>query len=191
MMTHTNPRKTKSHKQRGAILVTCLLLLLTLTIVGITTMQMTRLQERMAGNTRDMNLALQGSEAALRDGEAYLRRLVSAPTPSSALPCNAAIEDVCDPSALPDLSTQDNDWWDDNALELDADGDRTNGDTQDAAELAVDPRFVIEALTFIPDSPAVGHEVPTGRDFYRLTGRSTGGTGDANVVLQSTFTRRF
>jgi type IV pilus assembly protein PilX len=162
-----------------------------MTIVGITTMQMTRLQERMAGNTRDMNLALQGSEAALRDAEAYLRRLVTAPTASSVLPCNATTAEVCDPSVMPDLGTQDNTWWDDNALELDADGDRTNGDTHDATDLDADPRFVVEALTFIPDSLSAGHEAPTGRDFYRISGRSTGGTGNANVVLQSTFTRRF
>jgi type IV pilus assembly protein PilX len=190
MMKRSNMLASTARSQRGAILVTCLLLLLTLTIIGITTMQMTRLQERMAGNTRDMNLALQGSEAALRDGEAYLRRLTSAPTATSALPCNETEAEVCDPSGLPDLGNQDKDWWDDNALELEADGDRADTE-RDATELAEDPRFVIEALTYIPDSLTAGHEVPTGRDFYRISGRSTGGTGDANVVLQSTFTKRF
>jgi type IV pilus assembly protein PilX len=177
----TMPART----QTGAILVTCLLLLLTLTIIGITAMQMTRLQERMAGNTRDLNLAFQGAEAAVRDGEALIRRLTSVPTPASALPC-----DVCDPSALPNIATQDKDWWNDNALEFEPDGDR--GDTgQDAEQLAEDPRFLVESLAWIPDSLTVGSEVPTGRDFYRISGQSSGGTGDANAVLQSTYTKRF
>ncbi|HPF28453.1 MAG TPA: PilX N-terminal domain-containing pilus assembly protein, partial [Steroidobacteraceae bacterium] len=61
-----------SRAQRGAILVTSLLLLLVLTIIGLTAMRMTSLQERMAGSTRDLNLAFQGAEAALRDGETLI-----------------------------------------------------------------------------------------------------------------------
>ena len=72
--------------QRGAILVTSMLLLLVLTIIGITAMQMTRMQERMAGNTRDLNLAFQGSEAGLRNGEASFRCRRCAPTTARQCP---------------------------------------------------------------------------------------------------------
>ncbi len=58
--------------QAGAVLVISLIFLLLMTIIGVTTMQTTTLQERMAGNTRDMNLALQSAESALRDGENWL-----------------------------------------------------------------------------------------------------------------------
>lgn len=58
--------------QRGAVLIVSLIFLLLMTIIGVTTMQTTTLQERMAGNTRDMNIALQASETALRDAEAWL-----------------------------------------------------------------------------------------------------------------------
>ncbi len=53
MNTTMKPERT----QRGAILVTCLLILLILTVIGITAMQVTRMQERMAGNSRDTSLA--------------------------------------------------------------------------------------------------------------------------------------
>lgn len=55
--------------QRGAVLIVALIMLLLLTIIGLSSMRGTSLQENMAGNMRDSNLALQASEAALRLGE--------------------------------------------------------------------------------------------------------------------------
>lgn len=56
-------------KQQGAVLIVALIMLLLLTIIGLSSMRGTSLQESMAGNMRDANLALQASEAALRKGE--------------------------------------------------------------------------------------------------------------------------
>lgn len=55
--------------QQGAVLIVALIMLLLLTIIGLSSMRGTVLQENMAGNMRDSNLALQASEAALRKGE--------------------------------------------------------------------------------------------------------------------------
>ncbi len=44
---------------------------------------------------------------------------------------------------------------------------------------------------FDRDDPLEGHEAPTGRVFFNITSRSTGASGQANVVLQSTYARRF
>ncbi|HEY5758074.1 MAG TPA: PilX N-terminal domain-containing pilus assembly protein, partial [Steroidobacter sp.] len=52
-------------RQHGAALVISLLLLLIMTLLGLGASQSTRLQERMAGNQRDQELALQAAEAAL------------------------------------------------------------------------------------------------------------------------------
>lgn len=61
-------------RQSGAALVVGLVLLVVITLVGVGAMQTTTLQEKMAGNLRDSNLAFQASEAALRDCEAVLAR---------------------------------------------------------------------------------------------------------------------
>ena len=45
--------------QEGAILITALLILLLLTIFGISTMDTNILEEKMAGNMRDRNSAFQ------------------------------------------------------------------------------------------------------------------------------------
>jgi len=57
-------------RQRGVALVVSLVFLLVLTIIGVTAMQSATLQERMAGNARDRNVAFQAGERALRAAEA-------------------------------------------------------------------------------------------------------------------------
>jgi len=44
-------------------------MLLLLTIIGITGMQVSGLEEKMAGNSKERNLAFQAAEAGLRDAE--------------------------------------------------------------------------------------------------------------------------
>ena len=51
--------------QCGAILVVALIFLTILALLGVTVAQTTQLEERMAGNTRDRDLAFQATEAAL------------------------------------------------------------------------------------------------------------------------------
>ena len=56
-------------KQKGAVLLVALIMLLLLTVIGVAAMRDTNLQERMAGNMRDHALAFQAAEAALRFAE--------------------------------------------------------------------------------------------------------------------------
>ena len=162
-------------RQRGAILVTSLLLLLTLTIIGVSVMQITRMQERAAGNTRDMHLAFQGAEAAVRDAE---NLLWSTPV---IVTCNNAATCIRPRGTLPqDFARQTAAWWDANAQEYGTDG------TQDLDELDEDPQFVIEEIAWV--GPLVVDE-PGARMFYQITARSTGGTGLANTLVQTTYAK--
>lgn len=56
--------------ERGAVLLVSLVMLLLLTLIGLASMRMVQLEERMAGNLRDRQMAFQAAEAALRAGEA-------------------------------------------------------------------------------------------------------------------------
>ena len=166
-------RSAPARDQRGAILVTSLLLLLTLTVIGVSVVQITRMQERMAGNTRDLNLAFEGAEAALRDAEQMLWD-----TPNI-VACNAA--DCVHPrGVLPVLNNQTAAWWNANSQEYGVDGD------QEMEELDEDPQFVAEELAFI--GPLVVDD-PGGRMFYQVTARSTGASGNTNTVLQTTYAK--
>lgn len=56
-------------RQRGVVLIVSLILLMVLTLIGVTAMQTSSLEERMTGNALDKNIAFQAAEAALRVGE--------------------------------------------------------------------------------------------------------------------------
>lgn len=60
-------------QQQGAALVISLIMLLLMTILAISSMTNTATQERMAGNNIDKQKAFQAAEAALRDGERFVR----------------------------------------------------------------------------------------------------------------------
>jgi type IV pilus assembly protein PilX len=58
--------------QRGSALIVSLIFLVILTLLGITAASVTSQEERMAGNTRDRDLAFEAAEAAMRDAELRL-----------------------------------------------------------------------------------------------------------------------
>ena len=60
-------RTPARRRQSGAVLVVALLFLLIITMLGVSSMQSTTGEERMSGNVRDTNNAMQAAEAALRD----------------------------------------------------------------------------------------------------------------------------
>ena len=57
---------SRTHEQKGAVLIVALLFLVVLTMLGITAMTGTTFEERMAGNARDTAIAMHSAEAALR-----------------------------------------------------------------------------------------------------------------------------
>lgn len=69
--TKTNLGITPDY-QRGSALVVSLMILMVMTIIGITAMSSTTLEERMANNNRQRQLAFQSAESALRDAENWL-----------------------------------------------------------------------------------------------------------------------
>ena len=60
--------------QRGAALIISLVLLAVMTLIGVFAMRGTTLEERMAGNMRDRDMAFQAAEGALRDAERNFNR---------------------------------------------------------------------------------------------------------------------
>jgi type IV pilus assembly protein PilX len=60
---------TKLNQQNGAALIVCLILLLVMTILGVSSITSTTMEEKMAGNIRNKHLSFQAAEAALRNGE--------------------------------------------------------------------------------------------------------------------------
>lgn len=59
-------------RQQGMVLVVAMIMVLLMTIVGLAAIRGSTLQERMAGNMRDLQLRFQAAEAGLREGESHL-----------------------------------------------------------------------------------------------------------------------
>ncbi len=70
---HRNPAHPDN--QRGWVLVVGLVVLVMLTILAMALMKTTRLEEKMAGATREMNLSFQAAETVLRGAETFVENL--------------------------------------------------------------------------------------------------------------------
>ncbi|HBD10867.1 MAG TPA: pilus assembly protein PilX [Porticoccaceae bacterium] len=176
LQTHT---RVGSARQRGAALVFSLILLLALTFIGVSTMQGSVFEEKMAGNARDKNFAFQAAESALRDGELWIADKSSQPVATS-----TGSNGVWTPSGPGTGSwwqSNTSSWWSSNGVALSGFGN-----------VYAQPMRVVEEDEFVKDSLAIGQQQSaTGVMYYRVTARGMGGTDRAVVQLQSTYARRF
>lgn len=180
-------------RQTGAALVVALVLLLVITILGLSSMRGTSLQERMSANLRDRGLAFQAAEAALREAEASLADLEPSAFPSPLDPARYA-DDVCDDNpcvdglcSRPDPKCTDR-WLSDNAWR-----NASAGLAAGLGGLAIAPQYFIEHIPAdIPSWPGCDREVPMSpncimpTNFFRITARSAA-AGRSTVILQTTF----
>ena len=77
-------------EQRGATFVTGLIFLVVLTLFGVTAMKTASMEERMSGNLRDRNLALQAAEMTLRYAEQHIRD--NDPTTNTPSPIDGVVD---------------------------------------------------------------------------------------------------
>lgn len=158
--------------QQGAALIVGIVFLLILTMIGISAIQTSTLEERMAGNIRDTTVATQAAEMALRQGESQ----ISQRTEQTG---NGYYD--AETGAAPDPLT--NEWSTANARAL-------TGITFTNMKVYSAPLLFIEkqpntALSNLNMKTVQKKEV---EPFY-VTARSTGGSGTANVTLQSAYRR--
>lgn len=171
-------------RQRGAILIVSLLLLLVMTVLALTASQTTRLQERMAGNARDMDLAFQAGEAGLRGAERSLEDVAETSGRGLIKRCATLSEGctVLDRPAEPmDYAHSDADWWADNALSY---GDP---EIQEFKDLETDPLTRTELWVAKGDTVTDDGKPKTGTAYYVITSRALGGTETAETIVQSVF----
>lgn len=168
--------------QQGAALIFSLIFLLLLTIIGVTAMQSSTLQERMAGNIRDVNLAFQAAEVGLRAGETVMDGV------------NIPVFNATGPYRKPVTSATIAATW------TGITWDSTNSTQVTTALSGINstnnPRYVVEEVVSSAALASSGSaidfesvqklETPT---VYRITSKGLGSTGKATVILQSTFRR--
>lgn len=158
--------------QRGVALITGLIFMVVLTLLVVTAMRTTILEEKMAGNARDINLAFQSSESALRAGEQVLNQ--------ASLPAFASTGAYLTQASRDDtywLSTHN--WTTNSALYSSV----PNG-------VAAAPSYVIEELASVPTPGFTKKAGPLSEiGYYKVTARGVGGNSNTAVFVQSTYRR--
>ncbi len=174
--------------QAGVVLFMSLVMLLLLTILGMSSVQTTSLQERMSRNARDTNLAFQAAEAALRDGEDELETLISLSNFTIGATGYYYEKDPGDGANWFDV-----DW-----------SPTTNGCTGCITASAVipgvatQPKYIVEHIKeVVSDDDSlnldnIGQDTGSGKtQIFRVTSQGVGGTDSARVMLQATYGKRF
>lgn len=167
-------------QQQGAVLVIGLIMLLLLTIIGMSSIRGTDMQERMAGNARDHNLAFQATEAAVRSAENYLSGA------SISIYANGAgyYQDLTGSTSPIQWSATD---WNTKSVKL---ADNT------LVGISEQPKYAIEQLEVTISPGNYGSAVDqqsvdsmAEREVYRITARGLGGTENSEALIQATFIR--
>ncbi|MEZ5488962.1 MAG: PilX N-terminal domain-containing pilus assembly protein [Gammaproteobacteria bacterium] len=174
--------------QQGAVLVFCLVFLVVLTMMAVTGMETSILEERMSGNLRDQSSAFQAAESALKVAENWLDDQIELPDTSSNGSTTVWVRDSMDPNPSDSLfwwqgSSTGESWWNTNAEALSG-----------FSVVNSQPQYIIEHLleASVGQSIAIGNgEIPLPRVFHRITSRAEGATGSAEVTLQSTFVKYY
>jgi type IV pilus assembly protein PilX len=173
--------------QSGVVLVVSLIMLLLLTIIGISGMQSTVLEERMAGNMRDRNLAFQAAEAGLRDAEAYLNSNTGPfnPLKEAGGPFQIAFAPLplCKDGLCPQPNLTPPRWAGFTDAEWQARGLKYGAKmgAADIVGVAFPPRYFIELIgTCVPATSNVGQCLAP----FRVTVRAWGANATTVVQLQ-------
>lgn len=174
----------KFKNQRGSILIVSLMILVVLTMIGVSSMSTSSLQERMAGNFRDRQIAFQAAEMTLAYAEDFARNNIN-----SASIFNNTNGYYAQYSGPTNLSAFDATWW-------------TNTGSQvlptSIDQVRTQPRFVIEYRGNVGESEGTsvnlsGYGESAGGGLianFRITARATGLSDNTQIILQSNYGKR-
>lgn len=170
------------NKQSGAVLLVALVMLMVLTVVGLSSMRNTSLEEKMAGNMRDKGLSFQAAEATLRMAEKYIE--------DNIISTQAFDTDGSD--GLYDKSNMR--IW--KSLDWDNTDSIQNTGFDSTYNITEPPRFIVQHIASIATQHHTlnlgnyGQNAGAGtKEVFLITVRAMGGSGTAPVVLQTTYSK--
>lgn len=176
--------------QRGVALVMALVFLLLLTILGIAALNTTSLEEKMANNVKDRNLAFQAAESALIVAENWVYTQIGKPVfPNNSIGLYTPV--TSDTVAIPNWDSVD--WSGSSVVTYPSiPGQTVSGPL---GKIQTQPKYIIEDMGEIPESGGslvtASNYKSGGTTVVRITARGTGGTNAAVVMVQSTYSRAF
>jgi len=169
----TTSRQALKTRQTGVVLVTGLIFMVILTIIVVVALRSATLEERMAANALNRQLALQAAEAALRDAEALIQTSGAPFDPFEpwrfTAGCTNGLCNKAAAGAAPRWKT----------VEWEAVGQPS---ATNIAGVKSQPRYIIEIANDPIKQGAICPKV-----LYRVTARGVGGVDNAIVFLQTMY----
>ena len=182
MIDRTYNRTPGRARQRGAALIVALIMLVVMTLLGVTIARTTTLQERMAGNLRNKSIAFEAAETTLREGESWVKDQIGGERPKAIAPASCG-SPPCDVLTADALDPLDPTTWDPGTHV------RTGPQVAEADEAS---QFFIEQRQVVRDSLNIGQSTDeNARIYYRTTARAVGGTTAAVSILRTEYAARF
>ncbi len=178
-----------SEQQTGAVLIVSLLMLLVTTMLGITAMSTAVMEEKMAGNNFQKQLAIQGSESGLRFAEAWLTTnltnisnfatMFASGTPTSEIYTQRKPDNATAVNAIPATFNQYNlnAWTAGNSIST----------SQPLASGQPNPKYIIEYMGKDGEPPINNEDPDTRKHLFRITSIGIGTDTVTTHVSQSTF----
>ncbi len=176
-----------SHKlknQRGSILIISLMILVVLTMIGVSSMSTSSLQERMAGNFRDRQIAFQAAEMTLAYAEDFANNNIN--SASIFNDTNGYYSQYNGPTSF---NAFDSTWWT---------GTNCQVLPTTIDQVRTQPCYTIEYRGDIGEEEGTsinlsGYGESTGGgqiSNFRVTVRATGLSDNTLVILQSNYGKR-
>lgn len=171
------------HRESGAVLIVGLIMVLLISIISLSAIRSSNLQEAMAGNMRDRNVAFQAAESGLVSGEALIDvvKVLAAPQCLGKETCYLRLEQEPKESVI----YLDNAGFIAEARQADV----------ELSGVEKAPYFMIEQLMHFQPQDGGAIDKSLASEFsalvpYRITALGTGlGTG-SSVMLQTTYNRK-
>lgn len=162
------------NKQSGAVLVIGIVMLLILSVVVAAASKSTLLQQKMTSNFRDRELSFQGAETAINTGEVLLRSMTDLQLREINFDGSSGYYSYDSARSL----KEETDWENLNTLDSE----------QGLHQLKEAPEYIIESIIGV-QPPGGSLQVPKVVDsyYYRVTGKSKGGTDNSLSVIQTIF----
>jgi len=177
-------------------------MLIIMTLLGISGMNNTVMQERMAGNQRNSTLAFQAAEAALRAAEIAIDTTWGSDFPEgdtngTTANDNRGVFTLNSPTLDPDL-TNETEWWAERTGTANATFWANNGTDAYAADtlefqsgVFLDmPQYIIEKIGYLPLGTCITCDAQCYCEHhYQVTARGTGAAGQSESYLRSIYVR--
>ncbi len=174
--------QTDRYHQHGAVLIAVLMIIVVVTILGVTAIDTASLEGKLARNYQERTLAFQAAEKALRSGEQFLEGLTAEPVACGSGSCSVwrrgALQELSGEPAKMWWESQPAGWW------------ITRGGSSTSSGPELTAIYIIEERSFVQNN-IQANIISSGMNYYTVTAMGVRNGSGARVVLQSHYMKRF